>query len=189
LIENPYFLSVNFFEEFLYTLRALEKNIGCLIFQFEYLNKQKMQSIAMFLDKMYQFHSALPKAIPAICIEIRNPNYLNQKYFEAIEEMNFFHVFLQGYYMPSITEVYEKNKECIKDISLIRLHGPDRKGIEKIANNNWNEIYINRAEEIESIVKMIKELEDNEVDLFVNVNNHFEGSAPLTIERIRNRLK
>jgi uncharacterized protein YecE (DUF72 family) len=68
------------------------------------------------------------------------------------------------------------------------LHGPDRKGIEKIANDNWNRIYIDRVKEISSIVQMIKELENNEVDLFVNVNNHFEGSAPLTIERIRNAL-
>jgi len=42
--------------------------------------------------------------------------------------------------------------------------------------------------EISSIIQIIKELENNEVDLFVNVNNHFEGSAPLTIERIRNAL-
>ena len=91
--------------------------------------------------------------------------------------------------MPPITEVYEKSREYIKDISVIRLHGPDRKGIEKIANNNWNQIYIDRLKEISSIVQMIKELENNEVDLFVNVNNHFEGSAPLTIERIRNALR
>jgi hypothetical protein len=35
---------------------------------------------------------------------------------------------------------------------------------------------------------MIKEFQSNEVDLFVNVNNHFEGSAPLTIEKIRNLI-
>ena len=189
LVLNPYFLSVNLFEEFLNTLKPLEKNIGCLIFQFEYLNKQKMKSISTFLENVYQFHSELPKDIPPVGIEIRNPNYLNQKYFESLENLNFFHVFLEGYYMPPITEVYEKNKEYIKDISVIRLHGPDRKGIEKIANNNWNKIYIDRVKEISSIVQMIKELENNEVDLFVNVNNHFEGSAPLTIGRIRKALR
>ena len=45
-----------------------------------------------------------------------------------------------------------------------------------------------RNDEIKSIVEMIKDLQQNEVDLFVNVNNHFEGSAPLTINRIKNRL-
>ena len=188
LVVNPYFLSVNLFEEFLNTLKPLEKNIGCLIFQFEYLNKQKMKSISMFLEKVYQCHSELPKDIPPIGIEIRNPNFLNQKYFEFLESLNLVHVFLEGYYMPPITEVYEKYKEYIKDVSIIRLHGPDRKGIEKIAKDNWNKIYLDRVKEISSIVQMIKEIENNEVDLFVNVNNHFEGSAPLTINRIRNAL-
>ena len=94
MVVNPYFLSVNLFEEFLNTLKPLEKNIGCLIFQFEYLNKQKMKSISMFFEKMYQFHSKLPKDIPPVGIEIRNPNYLNPNYFESLESLNFFHVFL-----------------------------------------------------------------------------------------------
>jgi len=36
--------------------------------------------------------------------------------------------------------------------------------------------------------EMIKELQNNEVDLFINVNNHFEGSAPLTIEKITSKI-
>lgn len=188
LIANPYFLSLNLFEEFLRTLKPLKKNIGCLIFQFEYLNKQKMKSSSLFQEKMYEFISNLPEGAPPIGIEMRNPNYLNENYFNFLDSLNLFHVFLEGYFMPPITEVYIKHKESIKGISLIRLHGPDRKGIEKIANNNWNKIYIDRERDIILIVEMIKEIENKEVDLFVNVNNHFEGSAPLTIERIKSRL-
>jgi len=36
---------------------------------------------------------------------------------------------------------------------VIRLHGPDRKGIEKMANENWNQVYINRDTEIKTIVE------------------------------------
>ncbi len=35
---------------------------------------------------------------------------------------------------------------------------------------------------------MIRDLKNQEVDLFVNVNNHFEGSAPLTIKKIKEML-
>jgi uncharacterized protein YecE (DUF72 family) len=90
--------------------------------------------------------------------------------------------------MPPIKEIYSKFKKHIKNLTVMRLHGPDRKGIEKIANDNWNQIYINRDSEIKSIVEMIKEIQINEVDLFVNVNNHFEGSAPLTIQKIKKLL-
>ena len=181
---NPFFLSVELFNEFLNSIETIQTQIGCLIFQFEYLNKQKMKSLSEFQMKFTEFHKQLNKKIPPIGIEIRNPNYLNEKYFSFLSELSIAPVFLEGYYMPPVTEIYSKYKKLITNLAVIRLHGPDRKGIEKIANDNWNQIYINRDTEIKSIVEMIKELQNNEVDLFINVNNHFEGSAPLTIKKI-----
>jgi len=185
---NPYFLSVELFHEFLSAIDPIKNQIGCLIFQFEYLNKQKMSSLSQFQAIFFEFHRQLEKNIPAIGIEIRNPNYLNENYFKFLSELKLAPVFLDGYYMPPATEIYSKFKKHINNLAVIRLHGPDRKGIEKMANENWNHIYINRDVEIKSIVEMIKELQNKEVDLFVNVNNHFEGSAPLTIEKIKTFL-
>ncbi|MDH3268735.1 MAG: DUF72 domain-containing protein [Ignavibacteria bacterium] len=185
---NPFFLSTELFNEFLNSIEPIRNQVGCLIFQFEYLNKQKMNSISEFQTKFSEFYKRLNKKTPSIGIEIRNPNYLNEKYFNFLSELKLAPVFLEGYYMPPATEVYSKFKKYINSITVIRLHGPDRKGIEKIANENWNQIYINRDREIKSIVEMIRELQNNEVDLFVNVNNHFEGSAPLTIEKIKKNL-
>ncbi len=185
---NPFFLSVEIFEEFLQSIEPIKKQVGCLIFQFEYLNKQKISSLSQLQLKFSEFYKQLKKEIPPIGIEIRNPNYLNESYFKFLSELNLAPVFLEGYYMPPVTEIYSKFKKYINNKTVLRLHGPDRKGIEKIANENWNQIYINRDVEIKSIVEMIKELQNNEVDLFVNVNNHFEGSAPLTIEKIKERL-
>ena len=186
---NPYFLSASLFEEFLETLKPIENNIGCLIFQFEYLNKQKMSSLVLLLEKIHDFHSKLPSDIPPIGIEIRNPNFIKDSYFKSLNELHISNVFLEGYFMPPIIEVYNKYKEFIKKLVVLRLHGPDRMGMEKISNEQWNKIYIERTDEINSIVELIKDLQQNEVDLFVNVNNHFEGSAPLTIDRIKNRLE
>jgi len=36
---------------------------------------------------------------------------------------------------------------------------------------------------------MIADLLNNGVDVFLNVNNHYEGSAPLTIRRFAERLE
>ena len=185
---NPFFLSVELFNEFLNAIEPIIKKTGCLIFQFEYLNKLKMKSLSEFQFRFAEFRNKLGNKITPIGIEIRNPNYLNEKYFEFLSKLNLAPVFLEGYYMPPITDIYSKFKKHVKNLAIIRLHGPDRKGIEKIANDNWNQIYINRDREIKLIVEMIKELQTNEVDLFVNVNNHFEGSAPLTIEKIKKLL-
>lgn len=185
---NPYFLSNEIFSEFLSSINPLKNKIGCLIFQFEYLNKQKMSSLAEFQKGFSEFMGNIDEEIPTIGIEIRNPNYLTERYFSFLSDLNVIPVLLEGYYMPPIVDTYSKVKKLIKNKCVIRLHGPDRKGIEEIANENWNQIYINRNKEIKSIVEMIRDLQNKEVDLFVNVNNHFEGSAPLTINRIKDKL-
>jgi uncharacterized protein YecE (DUF72 family) len=83
--------------------------------------------------------------------------------------------------MQLVVGVYNKYKEYIKDQTIIRLHGPDRSGIEKISGENWNKIYINRDEELNDIIKMIKELQNKDVEVYLNINNHYEGCAHLTI--------
>lgn len=185
---NPYFLSSELFGQFLNSIEPILDMTGCLIFQFEYLNKQKMKSLSDFQLRFSEFSKQIKNPIPPIGIEIRNQNYLNEKYFGFLMEQKIFPVLLEGYYMPPVIETYSKFQKYIRGLVVLRLHGPDRQGIEKIANDNWNQIYINRDKEISSLVEMIREMKKNEVDLFINVNNHFEGSAPLTIEKIKSKL-
>lgn len=182
---NPHFLSSELFNGFLSSIEPLLNQTGCLIFQFEYLNKQKMKSFSEFQKKFLEFYREIEKMSLPIGIELRNPNYLNENFFSFLAELKILPVFLEGYYMPPIKEIYDKYKKIIKDSVVIRLHGPDRKVVEMIANDDWSKIYINRDKELKSIVELIKDLQSREVDLFLNVNNHFEGSAPLTIEKIK----
>lgn len=97
-------------------------------------------------------------------------------------------MFLQGYYMPSIVEVYKKVSHFIEDAAVIRLLGPDRKGIEAKAGGSWNRIVASKDEELPGILNMIQDLMSRNVEIWLNVNNHFEGSAPMTIDKIRNGL-
>ena len=189
LIENPYFLSNELFDEFLETLNPLKDKIGCLMFQFEYLNKQKMNSLSKFETAFRNFHSNISAGSPPIAIEIRNPNYLKESFFEFLQSLKLYFVFLEGYYMPSIIDTYSKFQNFIKDLTIIRLHGPDRKGIEKLAKDDWSRIIVNRDDKIKAIAEMIAELNSREVDMFINVNNHFEGSAPLTIKKIKDKFQ
>jgi uncharacterized protein YecE (DUF72 family) len=188
LKQNPHFLSNDLFEEFLKILKPIEKQIGTLMFQFEYLNKQKMPSLKEFQNKFYNFYSGISADAPPISLEIRNPNYLTPLYFKFLDELKIAHVFLEGYYMPSVCKVYETNKESFKGMSIIRFHGPDRSGIEKLSGQNWNKIYINRDKELLPIIKMIRDLETRDVDIYLNINNHYEGCAPLTINKIKKLL-
>jgi uncharacterized protein YecE (DUF72 family) len=184
LIANPYFLSNELMDRFLETLEPLGDHIGPLMFQFEYLNKSKMASLTHFTDIFDVFINGLPKMYQ-YSVEIRNPNYLKPEYFDFLNKNKLGHVFLQGYYMPSIFEIYEKFKDRLVSPVVIRLHGGDRKDIEERTNNNWNEIVDNKDDELLSLKKMVRDLQDRNHDIFINVNNHYEGSAPRTIKKIK----
>ena len=49
--------------------------------------------------------------------------------------------------------------------------------------------YVDTDDEIEKICSMVIQLLERDVDVYLNVNNYYEGSAPLTIQKIRNLLK
>ncbi len=185
---NPHFLSIDLMNRFLERLEPLFINISSLIFQFEYLNKQKMPGrLQQFIDKFGEFVEQLPSGF-RYCVETRNPNYLDYAYFNFLTTERLSHVFLHGYYMPPIFELYKKHRAHIKDHTVIRLHGPDRKGIEKQTRNDWSQVVAPKDNDLEQLAGMLADLGSTDVQSFLYVNNHFEGSAPRTITRIKDAL-
>jgi len=184
---NQHFLSLDLMETFLDSIQDMKSKIGILMFQFEYLNKQKMSSHVGFQNRLEEFFSQLDREYN-YAIEIRNPNYLNNELFSFLNNHDISFVFLHGYYMPPIYETYKKFAELINKNSVIRLHGFDRKGIEARTNKIWNEIVDPQDDDIVKIVEMIRSLLKRKVDLYMNVNNHFEGSAPFKIEKINSLI-
>lgn len=187
LKENSYFLSPDLFNQFLKTLQPIADKIGVLMFQFEYLNRQKMGSQAELIDRLGAFFETVDESFP-YAIEIRNPNYLNKVYFDFLNKINIAHVLLQGYFLPPIKEVFDKYREQFGTPVVVRLHGPDRKKIEEITGGDWSKIVLPKDENIGWLPSIINFFSEREVDVYVNVNNHFEGSAPLTIEKIKRLL-
>jgi uncharacterized protein YecE (DUF72 family) len=188
-MENPHFLSLSLFRTFLSLLDPLGDMLGPVMFQFEYLNRQKMPSQTRFQELFEAFSEQLPSGYQ-YGVEVRNASYLNRSYFEFLSRNGLSPVLLQGYWMPPITGVYEDWRSHIAqhEMVVIRLLGPDRKGIEKQTGKQWNQIVAPRDEELAAIVEMAEDLLERGVNVYLNVNNHYEGSAPLTITRIRRLL-
>jgi uncharacterized protein YecE (DUF72 family) len=187
LTENPFFLSNDLFDRFLNSLETMRPKLGMLMFQFEYLNMQKMPSMMAFIDKVTNFISKCDRELN-YGIEIRNPNYLKQRYFKFLNEEQIGHVFCHGYYMPPSNEIYDRYKEYLQNTMVIRLHGPDRSDIEEKSKGLWNKIIEPKDDEISRITRVIENIHSRNLDLYVNANNHYEGSAPLTLQRIQERL-
>ncbi|MEE9430138.1 MAG: DUF72 domain-containing protein [Melioribacteraceae bacterium] len=185
--KNKHFLSSDLMDSFCSSIKPIQNKIGMLIFQFEYLNKQKIDNFEQFEKKFTEFRKCIDESIP-IGIEIRNPNYLSSRYFDFLNDIKTSMVFLQGYYMPNITDVFKNYNSKINSSVVIRLHGFDRKGIEQKTNKIWNKIVESKDAELKSIIEMIVKLQTKKNDVYINVNNHYEGSAPLTISKIKKLL-
>ena len=184
LVENPHFLSRELFHNFLQSIEPMKSQLGPLMFQFEYLNKQKMPSQKEFQERFSTFLGEIDRDYQ-YGVEIRNPNYLNENYFRFLQNNGVGHVFLQGYYMPPVAGIYRKFKSLLNSPVVIRLHGPDRSDIEKKSGGNWDKILEPKDKELQDIAEIVRDLLDRKMDVYVNMNNHYEGSAPLSIKRLQ----
>jgi uncharacterized protein YecE (DUF72 family) len=185
---NPYFLSVDLLHRFLETLTPMHGKLGPILFQFEYLNQQKMPSLAAFLERLHGFFSQAPGGFQ-YALEPRNPNYLKEEFLEALRQLGLGYVLLDGYYMPRIAEVAARLNVRTAGFSILRLHGPDRDRMEKETGGTWSEIVEPRDDGLEATADLVRQNVDAGVDTYVNVNNHYEGSAPLTIRRLLEILR
>jgi uncharacterized protein YecE (DUF72 family) len=180
---NPHFLDVEIFEEFLELLHPMKEKLGPIMFQFEYLNKTKMPSLSIFLARLADFLGQLPTGYD-YAIESRNPNYLKPEFFAFLKQHRIGMVLLEGYYMPPIKDVAAANDVHTSSFLVIRLHGPGREDIEAKTKGIWNEIVEPHDDGLASASGIIKGSLAKGLDTYVNVNNHYEGCAPLTIERL-----
>lgn len=185
--ENPHFLSSQLMRSFLERIAPMRGRINSVMFQFEYLNKQKMSGLGEFIHRLGGFLEELPADWP-YGVEIRNPNYLKAPYFEFLVDRGVSHVFAHGYYMPPAYETYASFRELIRGATVLRLLGWDRKGIEETTGKRWDSVVDPKDAELHRLAWMVGDLLGRGVDVAVYVNNHFEGSAPRTIDRLRSRI-
>ena len=187
LIANPHFLSLELYRDFLERLAPMTGKVGLVMLQFEYLNRKKVGTQGEFLEKLEPFLKGRPRSVP-LAIECRNPKFLDQAYFKLLAGHDAHHVFCQGYYMPPVWEIESTFGELLTDTSVIRLMGSDRKGMELKSNDDWSLIIEPKDGELEKIAAMIGQLRKGKKTVYVNINNHYEGSAPRTAEKIKTLL-
>jgi uncharacterized protein YecE (DUF72 family) len=180
---NPAFLDDGILSEFLQTLEPMRERLGPILFQFEYLNKMKMPSLRAFLDRLTGFFDRAPRDY-RYAVEIRNKNYLKPAYSRFLQEAGVGCVLLDGYYMPPLEESIRALEFSPGDLTVLRLHGPDRKGIEEATQGRWDRIVQPRESGIAAAAKIVRCCQDAKAEIYVNVNNHYEGCAPLTIGRL-----
>ena len=179
---NPHFLDHGLLVEFLDRLSPLGAKLGPVMFQFEYLNRQKMASKEVFFERLGEFVDAAPKGV-RYAVEVRNPNYHSPVFFDFLAGRGLGFVYIDGYYIPPIGRVFDRFRPRTSDFQVIRLHGGDRLEIEGETDEVWNKIVAPKPEGLKAAANIVRANARNKVLTYLNLNNHYEGSAPLSIGR------
>jgi uncharacterized protein YecE (DUF72 family) len=191
LIPNPTFLSPEVYAQYLEAIQELIPQVFIVELEFEYLNKMKMPSLAAFMQSLETFVTVLDKnglkEIVPLAIETRNANYLKREYFQFLKDHGIAHVFSEKLYLPHIYELYAQFGDLIGTRVPIRILGGDRKEIEAKTNGNWDEI-VDPKPDLPEIANMIDDLANGSRLVKVYLNNHYEGSAPKSIDRLSTLL-
>lgn len=188
LVPNVDFLSVGAYAEYLAAAAPLKDRIFLAELEFEYLNKQKMPGATEFMKRLEAFAAAerdLPGELRLpLGVECRNGNYLTREYFRFLRDTGLAPVLSEKLYLPHLYDLVDLAGDLIGDRCAVRLLGGDRKEIEEKTGGEWNRI-AEPKEDLPLIGQAIAGLAKGSRLVQVYVNNHFEGSAPLTIERLR----
>ena len=186
---NPTFMSNEVFDEFLEAIEPILSNTDSIMFEYEYLNRQKIGSLEEFLDPLDRFFTKAPGDFP-YGIEPRNRDFLTDTYFDFLNSHGLHHVFSHKEYMTPVWNVYQRHKEKIEqaDRTVIRLLGENRKAIEKKAGGRWDKILEPKDHELGKIVGMVASMV-SKMYTILNVNTHYEGASPLTVAKIQNLYK
>jgi uncharacterized protein YecE (DUF72 family) len=190
LVPNRHLMSAELLRTFMERIDPLAGQLGPMMLQFEYLNKQKISGQGQFLSLLGRFRDEAPAGY-SYAVETRNSHYLNRSYFEFLERNDLSPVLLEGYWMPPVAGIFKQFRQQISahKTLIIRLHGGDRKGMEEATGKRWDKIVEAKDKELAAVAGMAEDLAGAGVDLYINVNNHYEGCAPLTIERLRKLLR
>jgi hypothetical protein len=90
--------------------------------------------------------------------------------------------------MPPISELADKFDLSAGRRLVIRLLGPDRQEIEKLSGKRWDRVVSPKDEGLGAVAQVIREQAEGGRQVVVNVNNHYEGCAVISIDRLLGRM-
>ncbi len=187
-LRNPYFLDAEVFYQFVERLGPLVQKTGLFMFQFSYLNQGVFKQRKEFEQQLQSFMRLLPDSL-AYAVEIRNPAWLDASWFDFLQQNVIAPVLLSGYWMDGLLAPLKLFSDTDIPRLCIRLHGDDRSGIEQETGGRWDKLVADKDGELASIAPVLVELAKQGRVIYINVNNHYEGSAPLTIEKLMRYLE
>lgn len=187
---NEHYLDAALFRKaFLEPLEDDAERIGVLIFEFGTMGKKHYESAAAFAADLRKFLAALPGGW-RYAVEVRNREYLDEPYFDALRGHGAAHVFNAWTRMPPLDEQARIEAAYTADFLVARAllrYGRTYEQAVKLF-----EPY-DRLQEVNESARrglrmLVEEARQRRQLAFLFVNNRLEGNAPATIQAVVEEL-
>lgn len=184
--ENESFLDAELFEQlFLRPLAPYRERVGVLIFEFGTFSKRHYASVEPFADDLARFLERLPGGW-RYSVEIRNKEFLEPAYFDALRSHNAAHVFNSWTRMPELGEQVAIGEAFTADFTVSRAllsHGRTyEQAVERF--QPYDHVQIENPGAREALRELAARSRTQGQMAFLFVNNRLEGNAPGTIEAV-----
>lgn len=188
---NPDFLNPTLFRDEVLTpaLASFKPHLGPLLFQMLPLGRGELLAAPLFNAKLDRFFAEVPHG-PAYAVELRNAEWLTPGYLQVLARHGVAHVFNHWERMPSLGEQLAHDGTLTAPFSVCRLLLPQGVGYEtaREAFAPFDRIQAKDDAMRADVLKLIEATRRSQRSVWIIVNNKAEGSSPLTVRALLERL-
>jgi uncharacterized protein YecE (DUF72 family) len=179
-------------EYFLDTMHALGPRLGPLLFQFKYVSKRSNPEEAAtgrdFLRRLEAFLPLIPAGL-SVVVEVRNQAWLRSPLTDLLRARGVALALVDYVTMPRPARWFELCDPVTAAFSYVRFLGDHHSMDDLVAHKreregkrgDWNEVLVDRTEEMREWIPILRKLSDRVDPLYVYFNNHYAGFAPGSI--------
>lgn len=187
---NEYFLDPEYAMESMVAplLKGLGSKAGPLVFQFSPLKLATAELRSRFIDKLHRFLSELPGEAQ-VAVEIRNRELLGGEYASALADTGSAHCFNIHTSMPGIEEQLRAVGQQPQTVVRWMLGHGQRyaDAVERYAP--FNRLVDQDPTSRQAIADLVTQSVARKAPAFVTVNNKAEGSSPLSVLKLAERIQ
>lgn len=188
---NPRFLDAEYFERVVLEPldRHFSEHIGPIVFELMPLSRAELPEPARFAERLAKFLDGLPAEFP-YAVELRNRELLCEPYLQVLRERRVAHVLNYWERMPDVGTQLTIPGVLTTEHVVCRLLIPPGKRYEaeKRRFAPFDRIVEPRETMRDDVVELVRRCAELSKALFVIVNNKAEGSSPLTVLALAERL-
>jgi uncharacterized protein YecE (DUF72 family) len=190
-LPNPHFLDARFFRDAVLAPSdaAFLEHQGPYVFQMLPLPPAELPNPEALIAKLDRFLGQLPTHAH-YAVEIRNPQLLTPSYFAALARHNVAHVFTAWSRMPTIGSQLAHPGSLTADFAVCRLNLPTGADYEqrREAFAPFNAIVAPDPAMRDDVAQLVGQCAALGKTIWVTVNNKAEGSSPLTVRALLQKV-